>query len=202
MFKLNYAAIIDPLLRDIRRYTPEFSGMQSGDKVLDVCCGTGEQVFQYSGRGIIATGIDLSPSMLRLAAMNKTRFHLEKSSFLSADATVLPFKDGCFDYASVSFGLHDKEGEARDKVISEMKRVVKKKGALVLIDFQVPLPKNLYSFLAKAIEFLVGGAHYRGFRDYIKQGGLEGILKNHKLAAEKRDLLKNGIVAIIKARNP
>jgi len=53
----------------------------------------------------------------------------------------------------------------------------------------------------KAIEFLVGGAHYRGFRDYIKQGGLEGILKNHKLAPEKRDLLKNGIAAIIKVRN-
>jgi ubiquinone/menaquinone biosynthesis C-methylase UbiE len=76
-----------------------------------------------------------------------------------ADATGLPFEDSCFDYASVSFGLHDKKGEARDKVISEMKRVVRKKGALVLIDFEVPLPKNPYSFLAKAIEFLVGGAH-------------------------------------------
>ena len=112
MFKLNYATIIDPLLRDIRLYTPQFSGMQSGDKVLDVCCGTGEQMFQYSRRGIITTGIDLSPSMLRLAAMNKTSFHPNKSSVLLANATVLPFKDSCFDYASVSFGLHDKEGEA------------------------------------------------------------------------------------------
>jgi hypothetical protein len=41
----------------------------------------------------------------------------------------------------------------------------------------------------------------RGFRDYTKQGGLEGILKNHKLVPEKRELVKNGIAAIIKARS-
>jgi len=202
MFIFNYENLIDPLLRDIRKFTPEFSGMKAGDRVLDVCCGTGSQVFEYWRRGIIAAGIDISSGMLNIAARNKMKQGLVDVFFKLVDATNLPFADSSFDYASISFGLHDKEGEARDKVISEMKRVVKKEGALVLIDFQTPLPKNLYGFLAKAIEFLAGNTHYRCFRDYIEQSGLEGILKNHKLAAEKRDLLKNGIVAIIKARNP
>ncbi|GAI45391.1 unnamed protein product, partial [marine sediment metagenome] len=34
MFILNYAIVIDPLLRNIRIYTLEFSGMKAGDRVL------------------------------------------------------------------------------------------------------------------------------------------------------------------------
>lgn len=201
MFIFNYENLIDPLLRDIRKFTPEFSGMKAGDRVLDVCCGTGSQVFAYGRRGIIATGIDISSSMLNIAARNKMKQGLVDVSFKLVDATNLPFADSSFDYASISFGLHDKEKEIRDRVISEMKRVVKQEGALILIDFKVPLPKHLWGLLARAIEFLVGGAHYRDFKDYLKQGGLKEILNNHKLREECREYLKGGIVVIIKAKN-
>ncbi|GAH19404.1 unnamed protein product, partial [marine sediment metagenome] len=42
-----YSIFIDPFLQDIRTYISKFSGMKRGDKVLDVCCGTGDQVFYY-----------------------------------------------------------------------------------------------------------------------------------------------------------
>ena len=67
MFILNYATVIDPLLRNIRIYTLEFSGMKAGDRVLDVCCATGDQVIHYAKRGIVASGIDLSSGMIKLA---------------------------------------------------------------------------------------------------------------------------------------
>ncbi|GAH61014.1 unnamed protein product, partial [marine sediment metagenome] len=118
-----------------------------------------------------------------------------------ADAKSLPFKDNSFDYASLSFALHEKERTARDKIISEMKRVVKKEGNLIFIDFQVPLPKNLYSYFIKAVEYLAGRDHFRSFKDYIKQGGLDGILKKNQLQIEKRDYIKSGIVTIIKTKN-
>jgi ubiquinone/menaquinone biosynthesis C-methylase UbiE len=73
MFMFNYETLVDPLLRDLRKCTPEFSGMKVGDKVLDVCCGTGAQVFEYGRRGIIATGIDISPNMLNIATRNIRR---------------------------------------------------------------------------------------------------------------------------------
>jgi len=201
MFIFDYENLIDPLLRDIRKFTPEFSGMKAGDRVLDVCCGTGSQVFEYGRRGIIATGIDISSSMLNIAARNKMKQGLMDVSFKLVDATNLPFAGSSFDYASISFGLHDKEKEIRDRVISEMKRVVKQEGALILIDFKVPLPKHLWGLLARAIEFLAGGAHYRYFKDYLKQGGLNEILNNHKLREECREYLKSGIIVIIKAKN-
>jgi len=201
MFIFNYETLIDPLLRDIRKFTPEFSGMNAGDRVLDVCCGTGAQVLEYGRRGIIATGIDTSPSMLSIAVRNKTRQELANVSFQLADATNLPFPDGYFDYVSVSFGLHDKEKPIRDKVISEMKRVVKQEGALVSIDYQVPLPKNVWATFARIIEFLAGGLHYQGFKDYLRNGGLEETFKIHGLHEDCRAYLKSGLVVIVKARN-
>jgi len=201
MFILNYSTVIDPLLRNIRIYTPEFSGMKAGDRVLDVCCGTGDQAFHYAKRGIVASGIDLSPGMIKLAEKNKEKQGLRDVSFQIADAVNLPFRDNFFDYASISLALHENERTARDKIISEMKRVVKKEGALIFVDFQVPLPKNLYTYLAKAIEFIAGKKHHRCFRDYIEQGGLDEILKKNQLPETKRGY-PNSFMTIIKTGNP
>ena len=202
MFCLNYATIVDPLLRDIRLYTPKFSGIRAGDRALDVCCGTGDQVYFYAEAGIIATGIDLEPNMLKLAEKDKRRRRvLDNVSFQLADAQNLPFADDSFDYASISFALHEKERSARDKVISEMQRVVKKEGALIFIDFQAPLPKTLIAYLVRALEFIAGRQHRRCFKDYLEQGGLDMILKRYRLTQEKRDYLNDGLITIIKTGN-
>ena len=201
MFTFNYSTTIDPLLRGIRIYVPEFSRMKVGNKVLDVCCGTGDQVFYYAKKGIIATGVDLNPEMIKMAEKDKRKQDLKNVSFQIADAKSLPFKDNSFDYASISFALHEKERTARDKIISEMKRVVKKEGNLIFIDFQVPLPKNLYSYFVKAVEYLAGRDHFRSFKDYLGQGGLDGIFKKNQLQIEKRDDTKSRIATIIKTKN-
>ena len=201
MFNLNYATVIDPLLRNIRIYTLEFSGMKAGDRVLDVCCGTGAQAFHYAKRGIIATGIDLNPNMIKLAEASKRKQGFQNVLFQIADATNLPFQDGSFDYASTSFALHEKEMAARDRIISEMKRVVRKGGTLVFVDFQVPLPKNLSAYLVRVIEFMAGRRHYRCFREYVKQGGLGEILKKNQLLEEKKGY-PNRLITVIKTTNP
>jgi ubiquinone/menaquinone biosynthesis C-methylase UbiE len=175
--------------------------MKAGDKVIDVCCGTGAQVLEYGRHGIIATGIDSSQDMLKIATRNRMRQKAVNVSFQLADATNLPFPDGYFDYATVSFGLHDKEKPIRYQIIFEMKRVVKQNGALILVDFQVPLPRNAWAVFARAIEFLAGGSHYQGFKDYLANGGLEDILKNHALREEYRTYLKSGLIAATKVVN-
>ena len=201
MFMFNYETLVDPLLKDLRKFTPEFFGMKAGDKVIDVCCGTGAQVLEYGRHDIIAIGIDSSQDMLKIATRNRMRQKAVNVSFQLADATNLPFPDGYFDYATVSFGLHDKEKSIRYQIISEMKRVVKQEGALILIDYQVPLPLNVWAVFARAIEFLAGGSHYQGFKDYLANGGLEDILKNHGLREDCRTYLKSGLIAATKAVN-
>ena len=180
MLFLNYETIIDPVLRDLRKLVAGIAGIKTGDRVLDVCCGTGAQVLEYARMGINSTGVDNNPDMIKTALKNRA-------------------KDNLFDYVSVSFAIHDKENPLRDEIITEMKRVVKEKGTLVFIDFKVPLPSNIYGLAVKAIEFMAGGSHYRGFRQYHSDGGLDTILKKHDLRLKSSESLKKGIALVATA---
>jgi len=194
--------LVDPLLKDVRTCVAGLCGMKAGDRVLDVCCGTGEQVVHYTEKGASATGVDRDPGMIEVAEKNRQRRGLNDGTFRLASATQLPFPDGYFDCASISLGLHEVQRDERYKAVSEMRRVVKKEGILMFIDFQVPLPKNCISYLIRAIEFLAGRDNYRCFTDYLAQGGLAQILKETQLTPQKEALLKFGNLHIIKASNP
>jgi ubiquinone/menaquinone biosynthesis C-methylase UbiE len=195
----NYSTIVDPILKDVRICVVELSGIKAGDWVLDVACGSGDQVFHYAQKGAIATGVDENPNMIELAERNKKR-RAFNSTFRIAGATELPFPDGYFDCASISLALHEMQRDERNKAVSEMKRVVKKKGVLIFIDFQVPLPKNSIGYLIRVIEFIAGRDNHRCFRDYLAQGGLKGILGEAWLTVQEEALLKSGNIQIIKVK--
>jgi len=197
---LGYETLVDPFLKDMRSFIAEFADIKSGDRILDVCCGTGAQILEYAQRDPIAVGIDNDPAMLRVATGNRMKQKVDNISFELADATSLPFKGSYFDHVSISFGLHDKIRQVRNRVVSEMKRVVKQHGALILADYQVPLPRNIWAIAAWGIEFLANGSHYEGFRDYLSTGGLDGILRTHDLREERRVCVKSGLVVIVKAK--
>ena len=168
--------------------------------MLDVGCGTGDQVFHYAQKGAIATGIDQNPNMIELAQRNRKKRGFNQATFRIASATELPFQDGYFDCASISLALHEMERDERNRAVSEMKRVVKKKGTLIFIDFQVPLPKNSIAYLIRAMEFIAGRENHKCFRDYLAQGGLKGILKENQLAVQEEALLKSGNIQILKVK--
>ena len=202
MLLFNYSNIIDPILKDARICVAGLSGIKAGDRVLDVCCGTGEQVFHYAQKGAIATGVDQDPGMIELAEKNRKRQGFNHSNFRIASATELPFPDGYFDGASISLGLHEMERDERNRAVCEMKRVVKKEGVLMFIDFQVPLPRNSIAYLIRAVEFLAGKDNRICFRDYLARGGLRQILKENRLTPQKEALLMRGNLQVIKSSNP
>jgi len=198
----NYSTLVDPMLKDVRICVVGLSGMKAGDGVLDVCCGTGEQAFHYEQKGAIATGVDQDPGMIELAEKNRKRRGFKHSTFRVASATELPFRDGYFDGASISLGLHEMERDERNRAVCEMKRVVKKEGVLMFIDFQVPLPRNSIAYLIRAVEFLAGKDNRICFRDYLARGGLRQILKENRLTPQKEALLMRGNLQVIKSSNP
>jgi ubiquinone/menaquinone biosynthesis C-methylase UbiE len=195
----NYSTIVDPVLKDVRTCVVELSGIKAGDRVLDVGCGTGDQVFHYEQKGATATGVDRNPNMIELAERNKKRQGFN-SIFRKASAIELPFPDGYFDCASISLALHEMDRDERNRAVSEMKRVVKKNGILMFIDFQVPLPKNSIGYFIRVIEFIAGRDNHKCFRDYLAQGGLKGILEKASLKSEQEVLVKSGNIQIIKVK--
>ncbi|NEA31353.1 methyltransferase domain-containing protein [Streptomyces sp. SID13031] len=73
------------------------AGIQDGDRVLDVGCGTGsvtEAAVRLAGSGT-ALGVDLSSPMLAIAALSAAGS--ENLAYVQADAQVHPFADGEFD---------------------------------------------------------------------------------------------------------
>ena len=201
MYPLIYSLLVDRVMQGIRKRVPGFSGMRRGDSVLDVCCGTGAQALLYGEMGITSYGIDLEPRMIEFAERRRTGLRLANTFFQTASAMDLPFKDGFFDHASISMGLHDKEETSRDRIIAEMRRVVKKGGSLVVVDYRVPYPRNAYSHAVRIVEQIAGEEHFRCFRDFIQNGGLESLLEKHGLREERRGYSKRMPVALLQVRN-
>jgi demethylmenaquinone methyltransferase/2-methoxy-6-polyprenyl-1,4-benzoquinol methylase len=193
-----YEKLIDPLLKDVREFVVNFSEIRSGEKVLDVGCGTGDQAIYFAKKGAVVTGIDINQEMISCALKKKGGFNIH---FQGGDATNLPFLEPVFDVAVISLVLHEIENKDRDKVISEMKRVVKKGGRLIFIDFNCPLPKSMASFFVNLIEFFVGKQHWQNFKSYLKEGGILKILERSKLKLEKVEYLKGGLLVVVRAKN-
>jgi demethylmenaquinone methyltransferase/2-methoxy-6-polyprenyl-1,4-benzoquinol methylase len=101
-------------------------------KILDVCSGTGTQAFAFAKRGYEVMGIDLSEEMLWVA---KKKNKYENVRFVMADATKMPFENDYFDYACISFALHDMPHEVRHRVLDEMRRVSRK---IIVVDYHIP----------------------------------------------------------------
>ncbi len=169
----SYRLLFDPLLRATRETVPAFAGLQAGQRVLDVCCGTGAQAYVYARHGLIATGLDLSPDMLRQAV-----YYQRQASFTTilGDAAHLPFTDGSFDAASISLALHDKEAALQQDILREMRRVVRRGGQLILLDYARPLPRSLVGTLICLMEWVAGSANRHSFQGYLWAGGLPALL--------------------------
>jgi len=201
MWFLNYSNLIDPLLKDLRSFTVKFAGIEKGDKILDVGCATGDQVFHYAKVGAFATGIDLNAKMIESASKRKQKEGIGNADFRVASASNLPFEDSVFDKASISLVLHEIDLEKRTKVISEMKRVVKKDGHLIFIDFSVPLSQNIPSYFVRTAEYLAGKNNYENFKSYLKKGGLPFLLHENGLEEEEKVRLNGGLLTMIKTKN-
>jgi len=192
-----YSLVIDRALRRLRQRTPEFAGMKPGDKVLDVCCGTGDQAAYLAWLGIDAWGIDLDPKMIAVAERKRQKSGKENLHFQLADATALPFGDGFFDYSTISLALHEKSLETQQKVIAEMQRVTKKGGGrLILADYPVPA-RRFYRFA----EMVVGGEHYLCFKATQALGGMEALAKTLDLGIEEASSAVGGSFNLLKIKN-
>ena len=114
-----------------RRATTKVIAPHAGMKILDLAAGTGSSSEPLAAAGADVIPADFSEGML--AAGRKARPHL---AFTKADALNLPFKDGEFDIATISFGLRNTKNTER--ALAEMLRVVKSGGNLVIAELSSP----------------------------------------------------------------
>ncbi len=105
----------------------KFANVQSGQRVLDVACGTGVVAVTAARIGARVRALDLTPELLARAKENAALAEVE-IDFVEGDAEALPFDDNEFDVVLSQFGHIFAPRPA--VVLGEMLRVLKPGGTI------------------------------------------------------------------------
>lgn len=110
------------------------TGIEPGDRVLDLCCGQGRHVLELARRGYTdLIGVDRSRYLVRLARRRAARLG-RKILFRESDARTFRIRDGLVDCVAVmgnSFGYFADENDDR-KVLDSIKRALTSEGKVAL----------------------------------------------------------------------
>lgn len=162
--------------------------IEDNDKVLDVCCGTGDWAIQLASanKNAQVTGIDFSENMLAVAKDKVSRF--KNIELLQGNAMQLPFEDNTFNILTIGFGLRNLPNFK--KAVEEFYRVLVPGGQLVILETSIPDNKLIntgFNFYFGKIMPFMGGviAHkkeeytwlYESTSDFLTKGALTNILR-------------------------
>jgi demethylmenaquinone methyltransferase / 2-methoxy-6-polyprenyl-1,4-benzoquinol methylase len=132
-----------------RERAADFARVGPGSRVLDVATGTGDLAIELARRvspGGEVVGSDFAEGMLARARAKASAGDGRNvpPSFQWGDALELPFKDDSFDAATVGFGARNFTDLERG--LSEMARVVRPGGRVVVLEFTTPMSPPLSLF--------------------------------------------------------
>ncbi|KAA2241002.1 bifunctional demethylmenaquinone methyltransferase/2-methoxy-6-polyprenyl-1,4-benzoquinol methylase UbiE [Chitinophaga agrisoli] len=129
-------------------------------QLLDVATGTGDFAIMANKmlRPDKITGIDISEGMLAVGRQKIAKLGLEdKITLQGGDSETISFPDRTFDAITVAFGVRNFEN--LEKGLSEMLRVLRPGGKLVILEFSNPTVfpiKQLYNLYFRYITPLLG----------------------------------------------
>ncbi len=113
------------------------AALPAGERLLDLCCGTGDVAQAGARTGVRVCGLDFSGPMLEVARRRGLANTGGRGpAWLRGDALRLPFADGVFGAVTISYGLRNLADI--DAGIQEMLRVLRPDGRLLVLDFAKP----------------------------------------------------------------
>lgn len=107
-------------------------GVQAGEKVLDVACGTGNTAIPAARAGAVVTGVDIAPNLIEYAR-ERAKWEGVNCQFEEGDAEALAFEDGSFDTVVTMFGAMF--APRPERVAAELIRVCRSGGRIVMANW-------------------------------------------------------------------
>jgi SAM-dependent methyltransferase len=124
-------------------------GLKSGQRVLDVACGTGNLALPAAKAGAQVVGIDIAPNLVEQARRRAAAQNLS-IRFEEGDAEALPYENGSFDVVVSMFGAMF--APRPDLVARELARVTRAGGTIAMANWT---PGSFIGQMFKAIGALV-----------------------------------------------
>ena len=144
--------------------------IEPNSKIIDIGCGTGRLEFALADKCESVLGIDLSERNIERAHLTLTKHPNDKISFQHNNLNeVINNGKTHYDYAILTYVIHEVNEEERIDLLNEMARVADK---IIIGDYLVPKPKGFGSYLSEVIEFIAGDEHYRNYKSYVANGGI------------------------------
>jgi SAM-dependent methyltransferase len=136
-----YDPVVQLTTRDtfVKRCLIEQAGFDDGMQVLDLASGTGTLsiMIKQSISSVDVTGVDGDPKILGIAK-EKARKSNVRVVFDYAMATDLPYSDSSFDRVLSTLFFHHLNRSAKSETLSEVFRVLKPDGRLIVGDWGKP----------------------------------------------------------------
>jgi len=122
--------------------------------ILDIATGTADlAIAAMKIKPSHITGIDISAKMLEIGNEKiKRKGYSDKIELIQADSEAIPFVDNTFDVAMVAFGVRNFSDPV--KGLSEMRRVIRKGGMIMVLEFSKPTGfpfRSIYNFYFRNI---------------------------------------------------
>jgi ubiquinone/menaquinone biosynthesis C-methylase UbiE len=147
--------------------------------IIDVGCGTGRLAFGLGDKCKSVLGIDLSKRNIDRANLTLLQNPDSKISFENSDIGEIINKSQIhFDYAVLTYVIHEVNDEERINLLNEISRVADK---IIIGDYLVPKPKGFRSYLSEIIEFIAGAEHYRNYKSFVANGGIKYLANKAEL---------------------
>lgn len=125
----------------LRDFLIKKTGIGPGDRVLDICTGTGAMTMAAHKvivpKGLVV-GLDFSYGMLSKAREKARKKGLSALYLVMGDVGEMPFKGDVFECVTCSHSMYELKSEARMKALNEICRVLKENGRFFMMEHCKP----------------------------------------------------------------